>query len=378
MGRSFRIGTLAGISIRVHWTFLLLIGFVLFTSLTAGQNVPQALTSVAFVLVLFGCIALHELGHALAARWFGIPTQDITLLPIGGVARLARMPRRPLHELVVAVAGPMVNVAIAAVIFAGLWPTGDLNPVTLFPFAPEVFLQQLMWTNLVLVAFNMLPAFPMDGGRVLRALLAMVMNYSTATRVAAIVGQVFAMGFALLGFVNPFLFLVAVFIFLGAGGEARIVQIQERLRGVTVRDGMLTSFRALPNWIPVRDIAEQVIGGIQRSFPVVSNGTVIGMLGREDVIRSLNHEGDPVVSDVMRTDVQPVSEDEALETVVERLSETGRAARIVPVLSDGTLVGLLDPGLMFELVEARARLPREEPILATVVEPRAVASGAST
>ena len=183
MGKSLKFGTIAGIRIQVHWTFSLIIAWIVMTNLIAGNGLLAALSGVAFVLVLFGCVVLHELGHALAARCYGIPTRDITLLPIGGVARLEQMPRKPTQELVVALAGPMVNVMIAAGLFVLLAPRGGFANFASAPFEGGSFLHRLMFVNIALVAFNLLPAFPMDGGRVVRALLAMFMDYVRAKQV---------------------------------------------------------------------------------------------------------------------------------------------------------------------------------------------------
>lgn len=213
MNGSLRLGAPFGIGLYIHWSFALLILLFL----------PSAgITGVLFVLALFGCVTLHEYGHALAARRFGIPTHSITLYPIGGVARLAAMPRRPSHELLVAVAGPAVNVAIAAVLAPFALFAGNLDAA--IPGSPGGFLGQLLVANVFLVVFNMIPAFPMDGGRVLRSLLAFSGNYAWATHVAARVGQGFAILFALAGvflFQNPLLVVIAFFIFMAAGAERR-------------------------------------------------------------------------------------------------------------------------------------------------------------
>lgn len=224
---SWNLGRFAGIDVRIHWTFLLLPLYIYFSSLVAGSGVVAASVAVLLLLAIFGCVVLHEYGHALTARQFGIPTRDITLLPIGGVARLERMPRSPLQELAIAVAGPAVNVVIAAGLFVAL----ALPPVVAaLPVAVASFLTQLAWVNVALVVFNMLPAFPMDGGRVLRAVLAMVLPYAAATRAAAGVGQVAAIGLALLGLFsgNFVLVLLAGFVFLAARGEVMMVRQQDR------------------------------------------------------------------------------------------------------------------------------------------------------
>ncbi len=229
---SWNLGKFAGIEVRIHWTFLLLPLYIYFSSLVAGSGAAAASVAVLLILAIFGCVVLHEYGHALTARLFGIPTQDITLLPIGGVARLERMPRSPLQELVIAVAGPAVNVVIASILFVGLALPGVAS---LLPAAVIGFLANLAWVNVALVVFNMLPAFPMDGGRVLRASLALFMPYATATRTAAGVGQIAAVGFAILGLFsgNLMLVLLAAFVFLAARGEAMMVDREQAMGGAS-------------------------------------------------------------------------------------------------------------------------------------------------
>lgn len=241
---SLKLGKLLGIDVYVHFTFLLLLAFLGFVSWRATQNVEAALRGVAFTVALFGCVVLHELGHALMARRYGIPTRDITLLPIGGIARLERMPERPIQELWVALAGPAVNVVIAALLLIWLAATGGFAPVEELGLTGGSFWPRLMWLNLFLVAFNLLPAFPMDGGRVLRALLAMRLGRRRATAIAANVGQGMAILFGIVGFFhNPFLIFIAIFVYLGAQAEAGMVEMQSALAGLRVRDAMMTRFR---------------------------------------------------------------------------------------------------------------------------------------
>src|ERR1051326_3929441 len=186
---SWRIARIAGIDLYVHVTFLILAGWVAISHYLARQSAADAFTGVAFIFSLFGIVVLHELGHTLTARRFGIPTRDITLLPIGGVARLDRMPQDPKQELLVALAGPAVNVALAILFFCLIAMGGNLSHWTNLPFFGASFLVNLMWANIILAGFNLLPAFPMDGGRVLRAVLATRIGYVRATRIAARVGQ---------------------------------------------------------------------------------------------------------------------------------------------------------------------------------------------
>ena len=238
---SWKIGELAGIGIYVHATFWLLILFILYGNWRQGQNLSTALSGVVFVLAIFGCIVLHELGHALTARKYGIRTRDITLLPIGGLARLERMPDDPRQELWVALAGPAVNVVIAAALFL-LVTAGGMQPdIADFKWTGGDFLNKLMAVNIWLVGFNLLPAFPMDGGRVLRALLAQRMEYVQATRLAARIGQGMAYIFGLLGlFTDPFLLFIALFVWMGAEQEAAAAHVHNSLGSIPVKRVMLT------------------------------------------------------------------------------------------------------------------------------------------
>jgi Zn-dependent protease len=220
MRSSLKLGTLFGIPVYLHWTFLLLMGFVAFSQSTLSA----AFSGVVFVSAIFACVVLHEFGHALAARRYGIGTRDVTLLPIGGLARLERMPDDPRQELVVALAGPAVNVAIVGLLGVWLFLAG-IGPAVGLSLSGGSFAARLLSINLALVVFNMLPAFPMDGGRVLRALLAERMSYVRATDLAAAIGRGMAMLFGLVGLLwNPMLILIALFVWTGAGQEAQMVR----------------------------------------------------------------------------------------------------------------------------------------------------------
>ena len=220
---SWKIGEFAGIGVYMHATFLLLLGWVAFVHWQEGQTLASVVSGLAFILAIFACVVAHEYGHALTARRYGIRTREITLLPIGGVARLERMPDDPRQELWVALAGPAVNVVIAAVLFGWLLMTGGLVPLDQVAVGRGSFLERLMMVNLFLVGFNMLPAFPLDGGRVLRALLSMRLPSSTATRLAAAIGKIFALIFGMVALLsgNVSLAMIAFFVFLGAGAEGQ-------------------------------------------------------------------------------------------------------------------------------------------------------------
>ena len=219
----------------MHITFLLLVGWVALMYGRQGQSISAAIAGVAFILSVFLCVILHEFGHALAARRYGIKTRDIILLPIGGVARLERMPTNPRHELWISIAGPAVNVVIAATLFMWIKLSASFDPSQVMTASAGPFFERILAVNLFMIAFNMIPAFPMDGGRVLRAVLAMRSGHRRATQIAASIGQGIAVFFGVIGlFYNPFLLLIALFVWVGASQEARAAQIQSAVDGIPV------------------------------------------------------------------------------------------------------------------------------------------------
>jgi len=230
MGSSIKIASFFGIEVRIHITFLLFLVWIWFSSYELeGQS--GAIKGVLFILILFACVLLHEFGHAFAARAFGIRTPDITLYAIGGVARLNRIPDKPWQELIVAIAGPLVNVVIAAVLIFGIHVTAGLQQLEHLESPRIEMLAKVASVNVMLVLFNLIPAFPMDGGRVLRALLAMTMPYAKATQIAARIGQGLAIVFLIFGlFGNPILVFIAIFIFVGAQQEASMTRVNRSSR----------------------------------------------------------------------------------------------------------------------------------------------------
>jgi Zn-dependent protease/CBS domain-containing protein len=338
---SWKIAEILGIGVYVHATFWLLILFVLFGSWSQGHTVARAVMGVLFVLCLFACVVLHEFGHALTARRFGIQTRDITLLPIGGVARLERMPDDPKQEVWVALAGPAVNVLIAIVLVFISVIIGARPDWSGFDWTSSNLLKDLIKVNILLVLFNLIPAFPMDGGRVLRALLAMRMEYTRATKIAARTGQALAFIFGLIGlFGNPFLVFIALFVWLGAEQEAAAVQVGSSLNGLPIQRVMQTDFKTLSPDEPIARVVEYLLAGWQQEFPVVFGSQVLGILTRADLIDAIRKHGAEIpVRQAMQRDIQPVDSYEMLEGVVDRLGH-GKS-RALPVMHNGLLVGML-------------------------------------
>lgn len=338
---SMRVGRIAGVDVFVHFTFLLLLAFVGFSHWQNTHSVQAALAGVAFIVTLFGCVLLHEFGHVLMARRYGIPTRDITLLPIGGLARLERMPEKPLQEFWVAVAGPAVNVAIAAILFVWLAASRQLAATETLSATGGSLLQRLMVVNVALVLFNLLPAFPMDGGRVLRALLAARLGRRRATAIAANVGQALAIVLGAVGFFyNPFLVFVAIFVYLGAQAEAEMVEMQSALEGLRVRDGMMTRFRVLSPTDTLDRAVTELLAGSQQDFPVVEDGVPIGLLRRNDLVKALaENRRDMLVAEAMCRECETVDDATSLRRAVEAMHATQCAT--VPATRDGRIVGLL-------------------------------------
>lgn len=344
---SWKIARVAGIDVFMHSTFLLLVAWIAISSWLGTQSVPAVVSSLLFLLALFGSVVLHEYGHALTARRFGIQTRDITLLPIGGVARLERMPEKPIQELWVALMGPAVNVIIVIVLSLILLVTGQFNPANLLDMGSDAgFLNRLIAVNISLALFNLLPAFPMDGGRVLRALLATRMEYTRATALAASVGQGLALLLGFFGlFNNPFLLFIAFFVWIGAAQEASMVQMKSALSGIPVSRAMLTDFRYLAPTDPLSNAVNYILSGTQQDFPVVADGKVVGILTRDDVIRALAEQNESTfVSYIMRKDFQVIDSSQMLEgaaQVIQTSTADSGSQGILPVVHNGTLVGLL-------------------------------------
>ena len=353
---SLKIGSFRGIGVYIHTTFLLLLGFLAVSSYMASRSVAAALAGVAFFVLLFGCILLHEFGHALAAARYGIKTRDITLLPIGGLARLEQIPEDPRKELVVAAAGPLVNVLIALGLYAWLSVAGASVPLGQLGMIGGPFIERLMVVNIFIVVFNLIPAFPMDGGRMLRALLAMRMDYVRATQVAANVGQALAFAFGFIGlFTNPWLLFIAFFVWIGAAQEASMVQMKGALAGIPLQTLMIRDFKTLAPSDTLARAVELTLAGSQKDFPVTDKGEILGILTQTEMLRALQSSGpETAVGDAMQTEFTTAERGEMMEKVLLRLQTCN--CRTLPVTDHGRLVGLVTMENVGEFLQIQAAL----------------------
>ena len=356
---SLNIGSIAGTQVRVHITFLLFLGWIFAASYVSG-GAEAAWSGLLFMVLLFACVLAHEFGHIFAARGFGVATPDVTLLPIGGLARLERIPEQPHEEFLIAIAGPLVNVVIAfgLVLLAGAkLNMGDLAVVE---NAKVSLVDRLAAVNLFLALFNMIPAFPMDGGRVLRALLATRLGFVRATEIAAFIGQgfAFALGFAGL-FGNPMLIFIAIFVYLAASAEAHSVALRAMSRGVPVGTAMMTQYATLTPEADVEDAVQTLLRTSQSEFPVVdADGKPVGLLARADIIRALKERGpDAKVAEAMSSPVPTLGHRRCLDEAFRILQE--KAAPAVAVVDmNGRLVGLVTSETIGEMMLLHEALPK--------------------
>lgn len=339
---SFPVARIAGIDVRIHATFLVLLvwfGFVYF----AEGGYAAMFTGLTFIILLFLCVILHEFGHALAARAYGINTPDITLLPIGGIARLERMPDKPWQELVVALAGPAVNVVIAFglyVVIGRFFGLGDLEELA---EGRGNLLTQLLAINVILVVFNLLPAFPMDGGRVLRALLATRLSHGRATRIAATVGQIVAVLFGLLGLFggNPFLLFIAVFVFFGARAEASFATFKETAEGTHVAAVMHPPGPVLMTGMTVSGAVQAAMQGHEGLLPVADPSLhLVGVIPADLLARALRWDPTAKIDQLVRHDFAVIVADASLSQAIGVMRESSQT--VFPVVNTGgQLVGML-------------------------------------
>ncbi len=349
MRGSIRLCRVFGISINIHVTFILL----LFMFLTGGVK-------WLFMLVgIFFFVTLHELCHSLVAKAFGIKVREITLFPIGGVASMTKMPDKPVQELLISLAGPMFNIMVIAVFF---FPLKNLlgADVLFHPLSTATWpltLSYVYWINLILAGFNLLPAFPMDGGRIFRAILASWLGIRRATRIAVNIGHVFALVFAYYGItrMNIMLIIIAIFIYTSASGEELQVDIKETLKKFRVRDILPHDFVSINTDATIGKVLEAVFHYRQEDFPVTEGGKVVGFITRKDLISGIHQFGkEKTVVDVMRKDFPKLKDTDTLVKAQNVMQANGLTA--LPVLKDGALAGVItieDIGRVYSMISRK-------------------------
>ncbi len=360
MKGTLKLGSVAGIKIEVHWTFTLLLLWVVFLDIQRGGNLSSAILNIIFILLLFVCVVLHELGHALTARRYNIATRQITLLPIGGVASLEKMPEKPGQELLVALAGPAVNVLIALLLLAvvplRVYLGMDAESLEQLINAPsiETLLFYLLIANIMLVAFNLIPAFPMDGGRVFRAILSFTMDRTKATEIAASLGQVLAVVFFILGlFYNPFLVLIALFIFIGAYGESKMVKQTSLVEGHVVAEATLTNITVLHPDTELSEVVDIIIAGSEKDFVVMDGNIIVGLLYHKDILKNAKNVS-LKVRDIMNTQFKALRASAALQEFFNLLA--GERNLFFPVIDKkGSLIGAIDMSNVSEFLVLKAQ-----------------------
>ena len=355
---SITLGAIAGTAVRVHVTFLL---FLLFIGVVVYRaNGPAAAwDTLAFVTLIFICVVLHEFGHILMARRFGIKTRDVTLFPIGGVASMERMPDKPWQELMVAIAGPAVNLVIAAVILAVMGTSLNIDDLAGIGNVSISLAMRIAAANLILMVFNLLPAFPMDGGRVLRALLAMRMGKARATRIAAGIGQAFAFVLGFLGFFgNPMLIFIAFFIFIAAGAEADTAALHDATSDLSVGDAMITTLTTLRPSDTIRETVDRLLRSTDDDFPVIDEqGTAFGLVTRNEILLALSQNSDMTpISALMHTADFVLNANDPLEKALVAF-ETLNVPALLVVDTIGQATGMITRTSIAQIMLVRTARP---------------------
>lgn len=338
---TWNLGRIAGIPIRMHLTLLVLLVWIASSYMMQGLGFGATVLGIVLVLTIFAVIVVHELGHALVARKFGIGTRDIMLLPVGGIASLERMPDKPKQELAVAIVGPLINLALAGILFIAITVAGGTTRIAEATTIGGAIATQLMWINIGLAVFNLIPAFPMDGGRVLRALLATRMGHARATDIAARLGKLFAIAFAILGILySPMLLLIALVVWAGASQERALVQLKTAITGVPVSAAMLRRVESVTPEQPLEDAAAMLLRGGLNQLPVIDHGEPVGVITRSDVATALSHAGpNATVGNAPKHSVVMVSPGDSLDLVLDKLRQAPDSVALV--IDHGLPVGVL-------------------------------------
>lgn len=349
------LGSFKKVKVFIHWTFSLLLLWIIISNSRQGMPAMEILWIIIFILALFACVVFHEFGHSLAAQRYGIQTKDIVLYPIGGVARLEKLPEDPKQELWVAIAGPLVNIVLFAVLSGILGFTGfDLENLEEIKISPLTIIPYLASANLILAVFNLIPAFPMDGGRILRAFLAIKLPRAKATRIAGGIGQFLAMFFILFGlFNNPILVLIGIFIFLGAGAEVSHTQQESFLKGFKVRDALMQKFQIIATDAPLSEAVEKLLNSQATHFVVVKDEVAVGTLSRDEIILGLKEGGETAAVEKFAnfSPLRVETFDDLNEVWRKMVSEK---RKVVLVVENSQFLGLLDQENIAEFIMVKS------------------------
>lgn len=354
---SWKIARFANIDVYIHSTFFLLLAWFAYSDWKQAGTIEAVIQGSVFIILLFGCVVLHEFGHALTAKRYKVKTNRITLLPIGGVASMERIPEDPKQELNIAIAGPMVNVVIAGLLY--FWMNASNITITendiLSNNLPLSY--RLMLVNIMLVVFNMLPVYPTDGGRVLRALLAMRMPHHKATAIAAKIGQVLAIGMGIVGvmYSHPILILIAVFLWFGATAENQMEQTKVSLQNITAEHAMISEFHILAPNAPLSEAVHFTLSSSQKNFPVGSHQQLEGVLSQNSLMLALQQFGETAqVHQATLNPIQTVAHNTPVKDILGDIQM--KSAGMVAVDKNGAIVGIIDLDNIVELIRIQNAL----------------------
>lgn len=324
---SFKIGTVFGIPIRVHFTFILLL---LFVGISASRgDFFRGIQGMIFVISIFGCVVIHEITHSVLAKYFGIGVKEIVLLPIGGVSQIEELPSEPRKEIIISIAGPLVSFLLALIFY--FLARGSYLRTADIILSSANFWAKLFWINLILGIFNLIPAFPMDGGRVLRSLFAFRLNYLKATRIAVGVGQFIAILLFFFGiFYNLWLALIAMFIYIGAESEEKSTELKTAISHIPVKKAMIEDIETLKSSDTFKETIRKSCHSLQKDFPVIERGRVVGIVLQEKLLSALpDYPLDTKIEEIMLKDFISVSERELLNSAFKKMTESGISTLVV-------------------------------------------------
>lgn len=354
MNANLKLGKYYGTEVQIHWTFFLLVIWIVLSEILSGSSVDRVLFNLQFILAVMICVLLHELGHVFVAKKFGIKTRKMVLLPVGGISTVEKPTNSPKEEFLITIAGPLVNLIIAIILFFAI-PVTDyvsLNLGEYFTalndFSARTFLFFLFIVNLALAVFNLIPAFPLDGGRLLRAVLDIKLTRVKATRVATTISHIIAVILLMVGLLfNPILVFLSLFLLIGSFSENKTVHQIGLLKGYKVRDAMLKHITVFDTEDTMEHIVDVILRGSETNFVVMKNKEVVGLLYHKDIIENSNKRT-LLVRDLMTADFKTISSGEKLDVAYGLMQD--EIDPFFPVTEKGELIGAIDFANMHEFL----------------------------